>query len=194
MGYLHRVQPNKAITAQIEGCYNSKGQIVDPNTGKVLEAGKIDRGHKYGYEERAMQKCAEKCHMTQGEYAKMMQNPKLYQLEDQSSNRSGKFECKDYSTQLKNCFKVIREFQDKEKTHGKESQQNVAKAQVQSSAERMADRQSSSRSGQAAAGRNGTTGLGHSSTGSHGSTGGDHGGTGGTGGGHGGTGGGHGGR
>lgn len=191
MGYLHRVTPNKATTAQIEGSYNSKGQMVDPNTGKVLEAGKIDRGHKYGYEERAMQRCAEKCHMTQGEYAKMMQNPKLYQMEDRSSNRSGKYECKDYSTQLKNCFSVIREFQGKEKTQGKESQQNAGKTQTRSSAERTAGRQGSSRSGQAT---DGTTGTGHSSTGGHGSTGGGHGGAGGSGGGHGGAGGGHGGR
>lgn len=188
MGYLHRVQPNKATTAQIEGSYNSKGQMVDPNTGKVLEAGKIDRGHKYGYEERVMQKCAEKCHMTQGEYARMMQNPKLYQKEDRSSNRSRKFECKDYSTQLKNCFKVIREFQGKEKTQGKESPQNAAKVQARTSAERTVGRQGSSRSGQATAGRNGTTGLGHSSSmGGHGGTGGGHGGAGGGhGGGHGG--------
>lgn len=44
MGYLHRVQPNKATTAQIRGSYDSKGQMVAPKTGKVLKAGKIDRG------------------------------------------------------------------------------------------------------------------------------------------------------
>ncbi len=110
MGYLHRAVPNKTTSAQIEGSYNDNGRMIDPNTGKVLEKGKIDRGHKYGYEEKVMRRCAEKCHMSQKEYTQMMQNGKLFQWEDSSSNRSRQYECKDYSVQLHNCFNVIRQY------------------------------------------------------------------------------------
>ena len=97
MGHLHRVAPNKKTTQGIKFETNSKGQILDANTKEVLEPGKMDRGHKYGFEERAMQRCAEKCHMSQKDYRNMMQNPQLYQWESSYNNRSGKFECKDFS-------------------------------------------------------------------------------------------------
>ena len=92
MSYLHRVTPNKATSQNIEAIYNEKGQMLDANTKEVLVQGQIDKGHKHGYEEQAMRVCAERCHMTQKEYNKMMQNPKLYQFESSHNNRSHKFE------------------------------------------------------------------------------------------------------
>ena len=73
MSYLHRVTPNKATSQNIEAIYNEKGQMLDANTKEVLVQGQIDKGHKHGYEEQAMRVCAERCHMTQKEYNKMMQ-------------------------------------------------------------------------------------------------------------------------
>lgn len=115
MGYLRRVQPNKSTKMQIKAQYNEKGQMLDANTKQVLQKGKIDIGHKKGYEERVMRKAAEKCHMSQKEYNEMMQNPKLYQLEDRHNNRSHLYESKNYSEQIKKCISVIREYKGKQK-------------------------------------------------------------------------------
>lgn len=113
MSYLHRATPNKKTSANIEAVYNEKGQMLDANTKEVLIQGQIDRGHKHGYEEQAMRMCAERCHMTQKEYNKMMQNPKLYQFESSHNNRSHKFESTDRMQQLHNCFEVIRDYKGK---------------------------------------------------------------------------------
>ena len=110
MSYLHRVTPNKATSQNIEAIYNEKGQMLDANTKEVLVQGQIDKGHKQGYEEQAMRMCAERCHMTQKEYNKMMQNPKLYQFESSHNNRSHKYESKDRMEQLHKCFEVIRDY------------------------------------------------------------------------------------
>ena len=121
MSYLHRVTPNKATSQNIEAIYNEKGQMLDANTKEVLVQGQIDKGHKHGYEEQAMRVCAERCHMTQKEYNKMMQNPKLYQFESSHNNRSHKFESKDRMEQLHKCFEVIRDYKGKNrnKAHDK---------------------------------------------------------------------------
>ena len=121
MSYLHRVTPNKATSQNIEAIYNEKGQMLDANTKEVLVQGQIDKGHKHGYEEQAMRVCAERCHMTQKEYNKMMQNPKLYQFEYSHNNRSHKFESKDRMEQLHKCFEVIRDYkgQNRNKAHDK---------------------------------------------------------------------------
>lgn len=121
MSYLHRVTPNKATSQNIEAIYNEKGQMLDANTKEVLVQGQIDKGHKHGYEEQAMRACAERCHMTQKEYNKMMQNPKLYQFESFRNNRSHKFESKDRMEQLHKCFEVIRDYKGKNrnKAHDK---------------------------------------------------------------------------
>ena len=121
MSYLHRVTPNKATSQNIEAIYNEKGQMLDANTKEVLVQGQIDKGHKQGYEEQAMRMCAERCHMTQKEYNKMMQNPKLYQFESSHNNRSHKYESKDRMEQLHKCFEVIRDYKGKNrnKAHDK---------------------------------------------------------------------------
>lgn len=114
MKIYNRVQLSDAERAQIECVRNKDGKAVDPNTGKVLEKGKIDIGHKYGYEERAMQKCAKRCGMSQKEYNKMMKNPKLYRFEDRHENRSHLHECKNTKEQMHKCMQVIREFKNKD--------------------------------------------------------------------------------
>lgn len=112
MSYLHRVSPNKTTTSQIQATYKD-GKMVDANTKEPLVDGQIDKGHKAGYEERVMRKCAEKMHMSQKDYNRMMQDPRLYQFESSKNNRSHKFESQDYSLQLHNCFEVIRNYQGK---------------------------------------------------------------------------------
>lgn len=112
MSYLHRVSPNKITSSQMKGTYEN-GIMVDANTKEPLKAGQIDKGHKAGYEERVMRKYAEKCHMSQKDYNKMMQDPILYHFEISKNNRSHKFESKNYSLQLHNCFEVIRNYQGK---------------------------------------------------------------------------------
>ena len=116
MGHLHRVAPNKNTTQGIKVETDSKGRMLDANTKEVLEPGKMDRGHKYGVEERVMQRCAEKCHMSQKDYRNMMQDSRLYQWESSRNNRSGKFECKDFSVQSHNCMEVIRSYYGKQRT------------------------------------------------------------------------------
>jgi len=115
MSYLHRVSPNKSTSSQIKATYKD-GKMVDANTKEVLKPGQIDKGHKAGYEERVMRKCAEKVHMSQKDYNKMMQDPRLYQFETSKNNRSHKFESKNYSLQLHNCFEVIRNYQSKHRS------------------------------------------------------------------------------
>ena len=116
MGHLRRVVPNKETTQKIKVETDSKGRMLDANTKEVLEPGKMDRGHKYGFEERVMQRCAEKCHMSQKDYNKMMQNFRIFQWETSRNNRSGKFECKDFSVQVHNCMEVIRSYYGKQRT------------------------------------------------------------------------------
>lgn len=116
MGYLRRVVPNKDTTQNIEVETDSEGRMLDANTREILEPGKVDRGHKYGFEERVMQCCAQKCHMSQKDYRNMMQDSRLYQWESSYNNRSGKFECKDFSVQIHNCMEVIRSYCEKQRT------------------------------------------------------------------------------
>ena len=176
MSYLHRVAPNKNTSVNIEAVYNEKGQMLDANTKEVLVQGQIDKGHKHGYEEQAMRMCAERCHMTQKDYNKMMQNPKLYQFESSHNNRSHKFESTDRMQQLHNCFEVIRDYKDKNRNktiekygkpdftfNTKSKTQNISHAQSNISS----DKSKSGHSSTFAYGSK-TSGHGISATGSHG--------------------------
>lgn len=113
MGIYSRARLSSAERGLVEAKYNSKGQMVDPNTGRALEQGKIDLGHKYGYEERAMQRCAKRSGLNQKDYSKMMRNPKLYQWEDRGENRKHSHECKNSREQIQKCMQVIREYKNK---------------------------------------------------------------------------------
>lgn len=206
MGHLKRVTPNKDTTQGIKVEMDSRGRMLDANTKEVLQPGKMDRGHKYGFEERVMQRCAEKCHMSQKDYRKMMQDSRLYQWESSRNNRSGKFECKDYSVQLHNCMEVIRDYRGKQRTRAtskfkpteysprlKSNGRNIAGqkngnaktvsgARTISGARTASGRFSASKGSLVAASHGNSSGKGHGTTGaSHGSTGTGHGGFGGTG-------------
>ena len=176
MSYLHRVAPNKNTSANIEAVYNEKGQMLDANTKEVLVQGQIDKGHKHGYEEQAMRMCAERCHMTQKDYNKMMQNHKLYQFESSHNNRSHKFESTDRMQQLHNCFEVIRDYKGKNRNRiiekygksdftfdTKSKTQNISHAQSNISS----DKSKSGHSSTSVYGSK-TSGHGISATGSHG--------------------------
>ena len=176
MSYLHRVAPNKNTSANIEAVYNEKGQMLDANTKEVLVQGQIDKGHTHGYEEQAMRMCAERCHMTQKDYNKMMQNHKLYQFESSHNNRSHKFESTDRMQQLHNCFEVIRDYKGKNRNRiiekygksdftfdTKSKTQNISHAQSNISS----DKSKSGHSSTSVYGSK-TSGHGISATGSHG--------------------------
>lgn len=176
MSYLHIVAPNKNTSANIEAVYNEKGQMLDANTKEVLVQGQIDKGHKHGYEEQAMRMCAERCHMTQKDYNKMMQNHKLYQFESSHNNRSHKFESTDRMQQLHNCFEVIRDYKGKNRNRiiekygksdftfdTKSKTQNISHAQSNISS----DKSKSGHSSTSVYGSK-TSGNGISATGSHG--------------------------
>jgi HNH/ENDO VII superfamily nuclease with conserved GHE residues len=92
---LHRPHLRKGTRADIHANAprDANGRPIDPNTGKPIQ-GKPDVGHKPGHEFRRAKAAAEADGMTQKEFNDKMNNPKLYQLEDPSSNRSHKFEKK----------------------------------------------------------------------------------------------------
>lgn len=119
---MNRAALSATEKSQVAVSYNSKGQVVDPHTRQPLSKGKIDIGHRYGYEEKALQRCAERCHMTQKQYNQMIKENarKLFHLEDRTQNRSHKHECKNVREQNRKCMQLIREF--KNKSNGKSSQ------------------------------------------------------------------------
>lgn len=119
---MNRTALSATEKSQVAVSYNSKGQAVDPHTRQPLSKGKIDIGHRYGYEEKALQRCAERCHMTQKQYNQMIKEnaQKLFHLEDRTQNRSHKHECKNVREQNRKCMQLIREF--KNKTNGKSTQ------------------------------------------------------------------------
>lgn len=116
---MNRAALSATEKSQVAVSYNSKGQAVDPHTRQPLSKGKIDIGHRYGYEEKALQRCAERCHMTQKQYNQMIKEnaQKLFHLEDRTQNRSHKHECKNVREQNRKCMQLIREF--KNKSNGK---------------------------------------------------------------------------
>lgn len=115
MSIYSRAKLSASEKAKVEYTKNDKNQNVDPNNKNVvLQKGKVDLGHKYGYEEKVMQMCAKKCGMSQRDYNKMMKNPDLYQWEDRHLNRSHVNECKNFREQIHNCMKVIREYRNKD--------------------------------------------------------------------------------
>ena len=81
MTRLRRVSPSQTTKDSIIVPHNTKGQPVDPNTWEPLVKGQIDVGHNYQFEERVMRKAAERVNMSQADYSKMMNDPKLYRLE-----------------------------------------------------------------------------------------------------------------
>lgn len=121
MTRLRRVSPSQTTKDSIIVPHNTKGQPVDPNTWEPLVKGQIDVGHNYQFEERVMRKAAERVNMSQADYSKMMNDPKLYRLETRRNNRSHKFECPNYSEQVHAAFKTIRQFYNKQRSAQREA-------------------------------------------------------------------------
>jgi hypothetical protein len=70
---------------------NAAGDLIDPNTGKVIE-GAPDFGHKPGYEWRCIQAKALAQGWTLQELRERFNDPAHFQIEDPSSNRSRRYE------------------------------------------------------------------------------------------------------
>lgn len=121
MTRLRRVSPSQTTKDSIIVPHNTKGQPVDPNTWEPLVKGQIDVGHNYQFEEQVMRKAAERVNMSQADYSKMMNDPKLYRLETRRNNRSHKFECPNYSEQVHAAFKTIRQFYNKQRSAQREA-------------------------------------------------------------------------
>ncbi|NBE95311.1 hypothetical protein FE391_17040 [Nonomuraea sp. KC401] len=90
----------KSTRDQIQGQYNSKGELIDPNTKKPIQ-GKPDIGHKPGYEAHKLKdldKRLRKEGLSSRDRRKLINevanDPKKYQFEDRSSNRSHRYEGK----------------------------------------------------------------------------------------------------
>jgi hypothetical protein len=90
-----QVRPTLKATTKAQVLANAKrnwrGQLVDPNTGKVIR-GDYDFGHKPGYEWKCLQKKAVDLGWTLQELIDRYNNPAHFQIEDRASNRSHKFE------------------------------------------------------------------------------------------------------
>jgi RHS repeat-associated protein len=89
-----RVKPRKSTIEKVKENQpkNDKGQMLDPNTGQVLDPEKTDLGHVPGNEWRTRKEM----HKSQGNSRKQIldseNNPDLYQFEDRSNNRSHRHE------------------------------------------------------------------------------------------------------
>lgn len=151
-GYLHRAYIRKSTRADIERITDKKqwefkqdkrnytkeyhdrvrsGHLRDANTGREIR-GKVDIGHKSGYEERVMRECAERMHLSQKDYNDLMNNSKLYQFEDHRSNRSHRFEESNKKAQVSKAMREINRYMDAKKngqTHA-ESDRSIHKSSV----------------------------------------------------------------
>jgi RHS repeat-associated protein len=91
---VKRVKPRKSTIEAVDKAQprNSKGQMVDPYSGKRLK--EKDLGHKPGQEWWRRKKMHEERGSTRKQVIEAENNPKLYHWEDRSSNRSHKHEKK----------------------------------------------------------------------------------------------------
>jgi hypothetical protein len=92
----NRVDPRKGTKEQVKENQpkNEKGEMLDPNTGQVLDPSKTDLGHKTGSEWRTRKQMHEEKGSTRKDIIKAENDPSLYQYEDRSNNRSHKYEKK----------------------------------------------------------------------------------------------------
>jgi RHS repeat-associated protein len=73
---------------------NDKGELLDPNTGEVLDPKKMDLGHKPGQEWHRRKEMHKAKGSTRKEVIEEENNPDLYQYENRSNNRSREYEQK----------------------------------------------------------------------------------------------------
>lgn len=123
---MNRTALNATEKSQVATSYNSKGQIVDPDTRQPLVKGKMDIGHRYGYEHRALVRCAERCHMTQAEFNQMIKENvnRIFHWQDRTQNRNHSHECKDRKVQIRKCMELIRSFKYKNSKNNKLNKQS----------------------------------------------------------------------
>ena len=95
-GYLHRPYIRKWVREAVEAKAprDKFGRFLDPNTNRPIN-GKYDLGHTRGNEFWRWKAEAEAKGITQKEFNDMMNDPRLYQIEDMHSNRSRIHEKKD---------------------------------------------------------------------------------------------------
>lgn len=93
---LRRPYIRRGVRADVEGIAPraADGRFIDPNTLLPIE-GKYDLGHKAGNEFRREEARARADGLTQKEFNERMNDPRHYQIEDPSSNRSRRYEQKD---------------------------------------------------------------------------------------------------
>ena len=86
---LNRPYIRKAVRAEVErrAEKNEKGQFLDANTGRPV-SGKYDLGHIAGHEHHREVRKAEEKGLPQAAFNDLMNNAKLYQIEDPKENRS----------------------------------------------------------------------------------------------------------
>jgi hypothetical protein len=91
--YLHRPYIRKATRKAVEtnAPRDTQGRPIDPNTHQPID-GKPDLGHVKHFEYWRMRDQAESDGLTQPQFNDLMNNPRLYQLEDPPSNRSRQYE------------------------------------------------------------------------------------------------------
>jgi hypothetical protein len=92
----NRVNPRKGTKAKVKEKINKdeNGQMLDPNTGQVMDENSMDLGHIPGQEWSKRKKEHQEKGSTRKEVIEAENNPDLYQYEDRSSNRSHKYEQK----------------------------------------------------------------------------------------------------
>lgn len=90
---LHRPYVRKATRQAVEKAAKKDklGRFIDPNTKRPIK-GPHDLGHKPGNENWREIEKAQKKGWTQEKFNEYMNDPKKYQIEDPSSNRSHKYE------------------------------------------------------------------------------------------------------
>jgi RHS repeat-associated protein len=94
---VKRVKPRKGTIAKVRENQpkNEHGEMLDPNTGEVLDEKNMDLGHKPGYEWRTRKKMHEDKGSTRKEVIEAENDPNLYHYENRNENRSHKHEKRD---------------------------------------------------------------------------------------------------
>lgn len=87
-----RIQKIKRKRISQEIARNSKGQMVDPNTGKVLNEDETDIGHKPDEEWKVRKVMHKKKGSTRQQVIEEENNSDLYQLEDRNEIEGHKYE------------------------------------------------------------------------------------------------------
>ena len=125
--HLHRPSFTKQERLDLLGPTDKKGFYRNCHDNKTLRPEETDLGHRYGYENKALIRCAERYGMTQKDFNKMVKDPKIYQQESKKDNRSGKFECKDTKLQDQKCTELINKYYEKVRAENQSKTQSSSR-------------------------------------------------------------------